>query len=824
MFRNYLTVALRNLIRHKLYSAITVSGLAVGLACAIFISLFVRDELSFDRWLPGAERLYRLEETINMPGRASQDAAVTAFGLPKAMAAEMPEVTAYTRLIAETITLNHGEKQFAETTLAVDPNFFTMIRIPLTIGDPERVLEQPQSVVLSETAARKFFGDANPINQILTVSRPACPADKASCPTDPVALTVTGVFKDIPSNSQLSGDAIIPNTSGADTFSQTEKQDWQTQAGWGYVTLAPGADPNTVLSKLDPMLDRELGPGLLRMNQREPGHVYQRIHLTPFLQVHLESARYAYNLTQPGSWTMIEGVISIGGAIMLMACFNFMNLATAQASLRSREIAMRKTLGARRRQLVMQFLGEAVLMALLALVFAISLVEMLLSPFSSFMQRAFSFARLDDWPMLLIVFIIAITAGVLSGIYPAFILSGFRPASILRGSAAGGGGSGLLRKGLVVIQFSVTIALGIVTLVVFAQISHDRKVDLGFQHNNVVILGSDGLTVTARESMLEQLARHPGIEAVAQSFSPPFSTGEALGVAQMPGMSAKISLYHQTISPSFRTLYRVPLLAGRDLSRDRTEDQYVADHRFGEEEGRNVLINAAAVARFGSTPGQMIGKTITFNGGHVVIVGVIGDMRLQGAHESVRPTLYYAKPFIARVISIRARPNRLPDTLAFIDRTWHAFSPTTAVSRFFLDDLFAQMYSNEERQGQILSIFVGIAIFIAVLGLFGLAAFTVSRRTKEIGLRKVFGARTIDVILLLLRQFSMPVLVANVIAWPIAWYYLSRWLEGFADRISLNVTYFMAVGIVALVLAWATIFIHTLRVARANPIIALRYE
>jgi putative ABC transport system permease protein len=824
MLRNYLTVVLRNLVRHKLYSAITVSGLAVGLACAIFISLFVRDELSFDRWLPGVERLYRLEETINIPGRPAQDVAVTAFALPKVMAEEIPEVTGFTRLIAEGITLNHGAMQFVESTLAVDPHFFTMIRIPLSMGDPERVLAQPQSVVLSETTARKYFGVANPLGQILTVSRPPCPADTPSCSTEPVALTVTGVFKDIPINSQLSGDVIIPNTSSADSFSKTEKADWEEQAGWGYVTLAPGADPDTVIAKLNPILDRELGPGLRRINERVPGHTVNSIHLTPFLRVHLDSARYAFNLTQPGSWTLIVGLVAIGGAIMLMACFNFMNLATAQASLRSREIAVRKAFGARRVQLVTQFLGEAILLALLALVFAIALEEVLLSPFNSFMRRSITFGRFEDWPMLLILFTIAITAGLLSGIYPALILSGFRPASILRGSVASGGGSGLLRKGLVIIQFSVTIALGIVTLVVFAQIGHDRKVDLGFQHDNVVILGSDGLTVTARESMVEQLARYPGIEAVGQSFNSPFGSGQALGVAQMPGISAQVPLYHLTISPSFRSLYRIPLLAGRDLSHERTDDQYVADHGFSDEEGRNILINAAAAARFGLNPAQMIGKTITFNGGHVVVVGVIGDIRLQGAHESVRPTLYYAKPLLARVISIRVRPNRLPDTLAFIDRTWHAFSPTTAVSRFFLDDLFAQLYSTEERQGRIFSIFVGLAIFIAVLGLFGLAAFTAGRRTKEIGLRKVFGARTIDVILLLLRQFSMPVLVANVIAWPIAWYYLNRWLQGFADRISLNLTYFVAVGVVALVVAWATIFAHTLRVARANPVQALRHE
>jgi putative ABC transport system permease protein len=824
MFRNYLTVALRNLVRHRLNSLITVSGMAVGLACAIFILLFIRDELSWDRWLPGTERLYQAETTFTAPGRPPQDFAGTPFALGPAMKDGIPEVTGFTRLSVEWMTFTTGPKQFVEKVFAVDPNFFTVIRLPLVSGDPARLLAQPQSVVLSETAARKYFGDANPIGRTLDVNRPGCPTGVATCPTDALVFTVTGVFKDIPHNSQLEANLIVPNTSAADTQFREDRENWLATIAYNYVTLAPGANPQTVLAKLEPIIDREAGPRLLKFNIQQPGHTVEHLHLTPFLKVHLDGARYTGNLTPSGSWTTVYGVAAIGVLIVLMACFNFMNLATGQATLRAGEIAMRKTLGARRSQIVAQFLGEAVFLSLLALVFAVAAVEILLPAFDGFLERPIGFAELGDWRLVLLILGITVLAGLFSGFYPALVLSGFRPALVLGGGGEARGGSGVLRTVLVVAQFAVSIALGIATVVVFSQIDHARRLDLGFQRDNVVILFTSQLTTTERDSLMQELARNPGIEGVAQSNDVPFSGNNSIDIVQMPGRLEKITLNEMNIGPGYRAFYGIPLIAGRDFVRERADDQLPAGSDISIKGGRNMIVNEAAARRLGMTPSQIVGKDIIVGDVHETVVGVIGDTRFSGAREPVKPMLYYYTPQYAQTLSLRIRPDRLPETLAFVDRTWHAFSPTTAVSRRFLDQDFEALYSADERQGRMFGLFVGLAIFIAVLGLFGLAAFAAGRRTREIGIRKVFGARTGDVILLLLRQFSIPVLVANLIAWPLAWWYLNGWLQSFADRIALNPLYFVGVGAAALVIAWATVFAHTARVAAANPIKALRHE
>ncbi len=829
MLRNYLTVAFRNLVQHKLYSFITISGLAVGLACAIFITLYVRDEMSYDRWLPGTGNLYRVEVTSHAPGHPPKDDATIPFLAPQTMHEEIPGVIAFTRLDPEYMTFNYGAKQFVERVGAVDPNFLAMLNLPMVRGDAASALSQPQSVVLSQTIAHKYFGDADPLGKIMIIAGPGCAPQAPGCPHDLIAVTVTGVFKDIPRNSQLAVNILLPNISLSDTRDRESRQDWTQPNTYGFVRLAPGADPQAVLAKLSPILDRELGARLPKFGIHMPGHDFYVMHLTPFQRVHLDGARND-DMTPPGDWTTVYGVSAIGILIMLMACFNFTNLATAQATLRAREAAVRKTFGARRSQLVIQFLCEAVLFALMGLILALSLVEILLPRFADFLQAPISFDYLADWPILALSVAIAVGTGLLSGAYPALLLSGARPATVLRGGKSGGSGSTLMRTGVVILQFAVSIALGIGTLVVFSQIDHTRRVQLGFRHDNIVTLyAGSRLTVASRESLIQQLTVYPGIEAVAQSDDIPFTQNDPLANAQLPGQSVAVIVNLTNIGPGFRALYGMPLLAGRDFMHDRAEDQidyhqlqFTLDPKVNE--GHNVMLNQTAAARFGLTPRQAIGRPLTLNNAHVIISGVIGDAKLHGAHEAVKPMLFYFDPHQAQIISIRVRPEGLPDTLAFIDRTFHAFSPETPVSRGFVDDRFRSLYSADVQQGQMFGAFVGLAIFIAALGLFGVAAFTAGRRTKEIGLRKVFGASTFDVILLLLRQFSMPVLIANVVAWPIAYVFLNGWLQGFADRIALSPIYFVGVGLAALVIAWATIFMHTLRVARANPIQALRYE
>lgn len=824
MFRNYLTVALRNLIRQKLYSAITIGGLAVGLACVMFIVLFVRDELSYDKWLSGTENLYQLELTERVPGRPPQGFATVQYLLPQTMHEQIPEVSAFTRFSVQSTTVNADGRQFFETKfLVAEPNFFRVIRLPLLSGDPRQVLSAPESVVLSESTARKYFGSANPVGRILSVANAGCAPTDEVCRDGTIPLTVTGVFKDIPHNSQLTAAAVIPNTSAADQMSQPLKQQWLFHSDYGYVTLAPGARPQTVLDKLTPILDQAVTGPLRRFNIDLRGSQLYTVSLTPFTAVHLASSRFSNNLTPPGSSATIAGVIAIGALLMLVACFNFMNLATARATLRAREVALRKTVGARRRQLVGQFLGEAVLMAVVALVLALAMVESLLPAFDRFLERPIAFNYLADWGPLALIVVIALAAGLLSGSYPAMILANFRPASNLRTGGAGPGGSGRLRTILVVAQFAVSIGLGTAALVVFRQIDYARNLDVGFRHDNIIIVDAGRLTPTGRDSFAQLLRTHPGVLATAQSNYVAFTTNQDLDVGQLAGQPDTVTLNRLAIDPDFPRLYDIPVVAGRMLSENRGEDRLTGGPDPANE-GHSVVINEAAAARFGFTPQQMVNKTILLNISHVHIVGVLRDFMFRGAREPVKPAVYIYDPKALGMISVRVRPRDLQDTLGFIDKTWRSLAANTAPQTYFLDDSFSALYRTDERQGQMFGIFVGIAIVIACLGLFGLAAFTAGRRTREIGIRKALGARMRDVTLLLLWQFSIPVLIANFIAWPVAGYYLHGWLEGFAYHITLNPFYFITVGVTALVIAWATVGMHALRVARANPVHALRHE
>ena len=824
MFRNYLTVALRNLIRQKLYSAITIGGLAVGLACVMFIVLFVRDELSYDKWLSGTENLYQLEVTFLAPGRPPEGFATVPYLLPQVMREQMPEVSAFTRFSQQSTTINVDGRQFFETILVAEPNFFRVVRLPFASGDPGQALSQPESVVLSESTARKYFGDANPVGRILSVAKASCAPSDEVCRDGTIPLTVTGVFKDIPHNSQLTAAAVIPNTSAADQMDQSDKQWWLTNNDYAYVTLAPGARPQAVLGKLTPILDQALAGPLRQVNINLRGSQTMSVTLTPFMAVHLASLRFSRNLTPPGSPATLEGVIAIGVLIMLVACFNFMNLATARATLRAREIALRKTVGARRRQLVAQFLGEAVLMAVVALALALAMVEILLPTFDAFLERPIAFNYLADWGPLALILVIAVAAGFLSGSYPAMILSGFRPASILRTGGAGPGGSGRLRTILVVAQFAVSIGLGTAALVVFRQIDYARNLDLGFRHDNVIVVDAGRLTPSERDSFAQLLRTQPGVLATAQSNDVPFTTYQSLGVGRLAGQPDSVTLNQLPIGSEFPRLYDIPVVAGRMLSDKRGEDRFRGSLDDATNEGYSVVINEAAAARFGFTPEQMVNKTMRLNNSHVQVVGVLRDFLFRGAREPVKPAVYIYDPKALTMISVRVRPQGLKDTLAFIDKAWHSLAANAAVRRYFLDDSFSALYRTDERQGTMFGIFVGIAIVIACLGLFGLAAFAAGRRTREIGIRKAFGARTRHVTLLLLWQFSIPVLIANLIAWPVAAYYLHGWLEGFAYRITLNPLYFIAVGVTALIIAWATVGTHALRVARASPIHALRHE
>jgi putative ABC transport system permease protein len=826
MFRNYFIIALRNIIRHRLYSLINIAGLGVGLACAILITLFVRDELSYDKWIPGSDNLWRVEVTYHVPGRSDPIiTAQTSMPIPPAMHDQIPEVRSATRLVRESMSLTSGDRQFSENVGVADPNFLQVIPLPLIEGDPRTVLAGPENLVISQSAARKYFGNADPIGKTLTTGRGGCGNDTV-CANTAVVLKVAGVMRDLPHNTQLDFDFLILNTSLADRIDQDQKKNWLSNSNtFGYVTLATGADPARVNAKVKPILDRSIDISAFT-NVKIPGSQLIETKLTHFQDAHLTTDRY-FGMKPPGSWTTIYGMGVIGVLILLVACFNFMNLATARATMRAREISLRKCMGARRGQLVVQFLGESVLMALLALLLALTLVEVLLPYYSSFMGRPLEIHYLADWPLALAFLGVAILAGLVSGFYPALVLSGFRPAATLRANTSGQGGSGRLRTALVILQFAVSIGLGIGALVVFQQIEFARNIDLGFRRDNIVFVGtSSRLTEEGIKSFVQTLQRGPGIVQVARTSFTPFYGNNSVLPVQRPGDAQFLSPNHISVSQEYFDLFKISLLAGRVLEDNREEDSFYEGPAGdqGRNEGHNVMVNASLARALGYAPADIVGKGFIFGKSHSRVVGVVADTLSEGARSPALQTVYIHRGNNLQNVVIRVAPGRLQEALGYIARTQRTFIHGVAVSHTLLSDSYERLYQGDERQGKIFAIFVAIAIFIACLGLFGLAAFTAGRRTKEIGIRKVFGARHRDVVILLLWQFSIPVLVANLIAWPIAWYYLHGWLEGFAYRITLNPLYFAGVGVAALTVAWATVLTHALRVAGANPIHALRYE
>jgi putative ABC transport system permease protein len=834
MLGHYLRMALRGFVRHKLYSFINVAGLSVALACAILILLFVRDQLSYDDWIPGTANLYRLEATWHNPaavGGVIFRSAMCPFPVLTAAGEQIPQIKAVTHVLPEQMTVSVGSRTFQETVTVVDPNFLQVIRLPLVRGSAARVLAQPESVVLSQSMARRYFGSADPIGRVIRVRGVAgdeCKPDDSACYAASHALTVTGVIRDLPHNTQLVADLIIPNTSQADEMSAEDKsEDWMAGDGdYGYVELQPGARPSVVLHALQPILDRSIdlrGSGL-----RVTGSQVERYTLTPFRDAHLKSDRYV-GMKPGGSLALVDGFAVIALLILLVAGCNFVNLATARAELRAREIAVRRLAGAKRTQLAAQVLTEAVLLVLISLGVALSLVEVLLPAYGTFLGEPIRVSYLADWRQLAAVVGGAVLVGVLSGLYPALVLSNLRPAVSLKSGAPTPAGSGTLRSALVTGQFALSIGLGIAALVVFRQIEFAQSLDLGFDRDATVVIPSvTQLPPARREALARVLKSGPGIAETALSNGVPFALWP---VPSDPTVSEDGTRRFMTqiinITPGFPALYGFRVLAGRLLSDTHSEDI------SGASGIRNVLINARTARSLGSTPGKALGKVLRLPPAktHFRVVGVLGDALMGGLRTPVSPAMYLVDPAADTLpsdrylfLSVKVRRDRFAGALSFIDRTWQSFAPDVAADRYFLTDAFNTQFQPDRRQGTMFGIFVTIAILIACLGLFGLVVFTAERRTKEVGIRKVSGARSSDILTLMLWRISLPVLVSNLIAWPLAYYYLHRWLQGYAYRISLDPLYFLTAGAAALLIAWATVYANTLRLARASPVHALRYE
>ena len=658
MFGNYLVTALRNITRHKLSAVINIGGLALGLACVILIALFIRDETSFDKWVPDSANLYRLDETFFLPGRPPIRGAVSDFPLAALLKDNLPEVTAMARFWPRPKTITVRGRSFAQDIVEVDADFFQVIRLPLLQGDPAIVLSRPDAVVLSRALAHKLYGGQNPMGKILAVNVDACGPDTISCVNQAVNLRVTGIMRDLPGNTQLRAEAIIPHTSVADSIGESGKKMYYNINGYSYLRLAPGSDPDAVAAKIPRLLDNHVDV-LQDLGMKLQASKTIQVRLVRFTNVHMDNLADIGGMVPTVSRVFLYGLSLIGLLILLVACFNFTNLAAARALLRAREIALRKCAGARRSQIVVQFLGESILTALLALVLALCMVEMLLPIYGRFLGRPLSFHYIGDAPLLAVALAIAVAAGLTSGFYPALVLSRFLPAPVLRANNPGHTGSSTLRSTLVILQFAVAIGLGIATLVVFAQLDFVRHQGLGFRRDNVLIVPTyRSMDIAARESYVAQLRSHPGVLDVGLSSDYPFSGSTLVAQMRLPGHPEYLTMERQLVTPEFFRLYDMRLLAGRTLSDMRGEDRLKTPVPLGNNDGRNIMINRAAAALFGFKVEDAVGKVVMFGPSHVRIVGVIADAHIDGARSMPRPTVYLQFPDASPFLSVHIAGGR----------------------------------------------------------------------------------------------------------------------------------------------------------------------
>jgi len=825
MLRNYLTVAYRNLVANKRHSLINIGGLAVGLAACLLILLYVRDELSFDRWIPKADRIAAVESTFFVPGRDKIAFAGTPGPIKPALEKEFSsDIERAVRLFGNQEPVRTGDRQFAGDITYVDPGFFDVFDLRMVAGDREAALADNASMILSETTAHKYFGDRPAVGETLTVG-----ADHV--------YTVVGVFADFPENSHLELDQIALFDLERYKDRPSVAQSWTSVNTRCYVLFRSPAAIQRVAAELPGFVDRNVVidvPGLT-----EKPSTLIRFDLMPILDIHLHADKPGYD--KQSSFNVVLAFAGIALLILIIACINFVNLATARAMTRAREVALRKVVGATRGQLVRQHLGEAVLTALIALVIAIALVQLALPAFNELLHKQLQLDLFGDPTLLVTMLGLIVVVGVIGGLYPAIYLSRFRPATVLKANQSSAHGSSLLRGALVVFQFSIAIALMVCTAVIYCQTVYARTLDLGFDHGDRMTLRGIGDLGSAEkaQTLKRELEAVPGVRAAAlSSDSPPLQGNNNTLLYPTATISdQRYVIETLDVDPDFFEVYGVAPVAGRLFSPDRPGD-FAPDPKATGELHQSIVINQAFAAKLGAKrPEDVIGKVlweVNDDGRPMTsseIIGVVPDLYLRSVRVAVTPLLYHAASPKAEfdVLTLHVAPGAMRHTVAEVEAIWTRIAPTVPIRTSFVDDELTKLYDGDEQRGQIFAGFAVFAVLIACLGLFGLASFAAERRTKEIGMRKVLGASVLDIVRLLVWQFSRPVLLANLIAWPVSFYLMSRWLSDFRYRIELTdprvlLGVFGGAALLALAIAWLTTAGQAYRVARANPGRALRVD
>ncbi len=829
MSRHYVVAAYKNLLKDKLFSFINISSLMVGLASSILILLFVFDELSYDKWITDGERIARVETTFSPIGRDPMDFAMSPGPALSSMLEDFPEVEAGVRMFFEggySFVLNGTT--IDEAIVFADSDMFTVFEDFLIAGNPRTALTDNDSVVISETIRQKYFGDGPALGE--TLQR-----------LNGQSLRVTGIMKDLLYNTHLDIDMMFRFDEARFENSPQIAKEWRGANVFTYLKFRPNTDLDAISERLPDMIDRRavLTGYLADLDDRRSEAI--ELHLVPLQDIYLGSSRlgqisdWTGNSTGPGDGGLVKTLEVIAVLILGIAIINYINLSTAIASKRAREVSLRKIVGASRGQIIAQFLTESVLITLIALLGACALIELALPSYNQLIEKQLTLSFENYFDIGLWLIAASVVVGLVAGLYPALYLSGFKPARTLSNSAAGNLATGRLRSLLVVAQFSISIGLIICTSILFAQTKFATGKDLGFTKENMVVVRNIGSQqyATIGETLKTELLQIPRVKSVTRTAAVPsdlFEDNTRVSFSDQPGLEP-IPISELSVDPDFFNTYEIAPIAGRLLEWQRGTDlvNIPQDGAPDSIPAASVVLNAEAVTHLGlKSPEAAIGRSFQAAVGSqpvdFTVIGVIADFNFKSIHEKVGAYLIYYEPNRLGTMTVRVDGEDMGNTLHAIDNVWTKLAPDEPISRSMLADNINNSYGDEERGGIAVMAFTLLGTLVAAAGLFGLASFAAEKRTKEIGIRKVFGARVVDVAMLLLWQFTRPALLANLIAWPLAWYIMRDWLDGFAYRIDIGTNYFLYAGGSALIIAWMTVAFHVLRVARANPIHALRHD
>lgn len=791
MFKNYLKVAARNMLKHKGYTFINVSGLTMGMTICLLIFLWVRDEMSYDRFHANADRIYRALWEARFGDNEWNDPLV-GVPLAEALEKEFPEVERTVRFYSGGFTLRHGDEYVREqNVIFTESSFFEIFTVSFISGNAATALHDPESVVLTAEAAQRYFPQQNPLGQTLARN-------------DGKLMRVTGVVKNFPLQSHFQFEFLAP-IQALQRFEQRKTQ-WGSASVYTYVLLRAGESATALQNKLQAYVDQNVSGEEFRQTGN-----YNRYTFQPLLDIHLRS-NLQYELAANGSLTYVYLFSIIAGFILLLACINFINLTTARSLQRAREVGIRKVLGSQRSQLIRQFLAESLVYVVSAILLALVLAELGLPSFNQFTGKQLAISFFTSPFAALVLSGLALVVTVLAGLYPAFFLSSFWPVEVLKGHTTAFTGREALRKGLVIMQFCIAAGLIASTLVVRRQLHYLQNTRLGFDREQVLLIHRASALGNQHAAFRDRLIAQPAIAAAAAAQSLPGHIFDStLFSLEQPANYQNTSLTYANVDEQYVEVLKLKIVAGRNFSKTFSTDSSA------------FLINQAAAKAFGWN--EPLGKELSMGNFYKgPIIGVVEDFHFESLHHEMKPIVFIFNRWRPSYLAVRLRTGNVREGIAAVQKLWKEFVPASPLEYSFLDQNYQKLYDGEQRMSQVFTAFSVFSILIACLGLFGLTSFVAQQKTKEIGIRKVLGASVAGIVSLMSQGFIKLVLIANLIAWPIAYFAMNRWLQDFAYRINLGVEIFLFSGLLALAIALLTVSFQAIKAALTNPVEALRYE